>query len=174
MWEFILFVDWKWDGPCCEQWVGCLRSAGTAALIHEHNATREPGTSPNFIGQQLQLWTYLHEAFLSACCVQVVITVPGRVLSAFKTVSSSSSSSTSVWLLEAPAVCWSCSKVGYWKVACSHVALVCTSTRKYDILALGVKIHPSVLEPLLNVESICVHIVKGFSVISERIHLLPG
>lgn len=94
--------------------------------------------------------------FLSACCVQVVITVPSCVLSAFKTVSSSS-----VWLLEAPAAHWSCWKLGYWRISCSPAALVCTSTRKYNALPLGTKIHTSVLEHLLNVESICIYVVKG-------------
>lgn len=38
-------------------------------------------TSPNFTGQQLQLAT--RSAFLHTCCMQVVITGPSRILSAY-------------------------------------------------------------------------------------------
>lgn len=69
---------------------------------------QELSTSPNFTGQQLQLAT--RSAFLHTCCMQVVITGPSCVLSAFKTVIANS-----VCLLQVTVVCFSCWNVCYWK-----------------------------------------------------------
>lgn len=106
--------------------------------------TGELSTSSNLTGQQLQLGTYLHEAFLSACCVQVVITAPGCVLSAFKTVSGCSSHTAR--LLEATAVLCSWKKLAIEKQTAVLVAHGCRSFLKYNVLhwERNTTVHPSV------------------------------